>query len=162
MGSSPFSFQVQAFRTMRSPEGNLTFNFCPLQPLNDLIVLFNVADNVRREPWAENSAVSPFVTSFMLGIFLVLMLVVLQQWTEKQVSLLWKNNRLWETVKLMTLLGASEKELKRAFLMSLIVKSVHRPVTGFVFPHIHPRMQYWANSTTIVWEGPSLRPYSSI
>jgi hypothetical protein len=64
---------------MNSSEGPLLFNFRPLQPLNDRIVLFNVADNVRRGPWANNSAVSPFVTSFMLGIFLVLMLVVLQK-----------------------------------------------------------------------------------
>jgi len=77
--SSPFSFQVKAFRTMRSPEGNLTFNFRPIQPRSERIVLFNVADNIRSEIWAENSAVSSFVTSFMLGIFLVLMLVVLQQ-----------------------------------------------------------------------------------
>jgi hypothetical protein len=79
MRSSPFSFQVEAFRTMQSPDGNLTFNFRPIQPLSERIVLFNVADNIRRGKWAENSAVSPFVTSFMLGIFLVLMLVVLQQ-----------------------------------------------------------------------------------
>jgi len=78
MGSSPFSFQIQAFRTMRSPEGNLTFNFRPLQPLNERTVLFNVADGMHREPRDHNSAVSPFVTSFMLGICLVLMLVVLQ------------------------------------------------------------------------------------
>jgi len=71
--------QVKAFRTMRSPEGNLTFNFRPIQPRSERIVLFNVADNIRSEIWAENSAVSSFVTSFMLGIFLVLMLVVLQQ-----------------------------------------------------------------------------------
>jgi len=64
---------------MRSPEGELTFNFRPLQPLSDRIVSFNVADNLRRVPWAHNSAVNPFVTTFMLGIFLVLMLVVLQQ-----------------------------------------------------------------------------------
>jgi hypothetical protein len=143
MGSSPFSFQVQVFRTMHSPEGLLTFNFRPLQPLSDREVLFNVADNMRRGPWVHNSALSPIVTSFMLGIFLVPLLVVLQQWTEKQVSLLRKNNRFWETVKLKTLLRASEwKELKCSFLMSLIVTSVHQPVTGFVFPHIHPRMHF--------------------
>jgi len=66
---------------MRSPEGELTFNFRPIQPLNERIVLFNVADNIRQGLPAENSAVSSFVTSFMLGIFLVLMLVVLQKWT---------------------------------------------------------------------------------
>lgn len=79
MGSSPFSFQVQAFRTMRSPEGELTFNFRPTQPLSDRIVRFNVADNMRRGQSSNNSAVSPFVTSFMLGIFLVLMLIVVQK-----------------------------------------------------------------------------------
>ena len=57
-------------RTMRSPEGELTFNFRPFQPPSDRIVSFNVADNMRRVPWAHNSAVSPFVTSFMLGKFL--------------------------------------------------------------------------------------------
>ena len=81
MRSSPFSFQIKAFRTLHSPEGELTFNFRPVQPLSERIVLFNVADNMRRAPWSENSAVSQFVTSFMLGIFFVLMLVVLQQWT---------------------------------------------------------------------------------
>jgi hypothetical protein len=80
MGSSPFSFQIRAFRTMNSSDGELlAFNFRPLQPLSDRVVLFNVADNIRREPGPHNSAVTPFVTSFMLGTFLVLMLVVLRQ-----------------------------------------------------------------------------------
>lgn len=78
IASSPFSFQVQAFRTLYSPEGPLTFNFRPIQPLSDRIVWFNVDSKLHR-PWVHNSAISPFVTSFMLGIFLVLMLGVLQK-----------------------------------------------------------------------------------
>jgi hypothetical protein len=79
MGSSLFSFQIEAFRKINSTEGELTFNFRPIQPLSNRPVRFNVADDTHSEPWDHNSAVSQFVTSFLLGIFLVLMLVVLQK-----------------------------------------------------------------------------------
>ncbi|GFG34591.1 hypothetical protein Cfor_01922 [Coptotermes formosanus] len=71
--------QVNAFRTLRSPEGELTHNFRPVQPLSGRPVWFNVADNYHIAPWGRNGVISPFVTSFSLGIFLVLMLVALQQ-----------------------------------------------------------------------------------
>ena len=42
MGSSPFSFQVSAFRTLYTTEGQMTHNYRPVQPLNGRTVKFNV------------------------------------------------------------------------------------------------------------------------
>lgn len=71
--------QVKAFRTLQTTDGALTHNFRPIQPLSGRPVWFNVADDYSIEPWGHNSVISPFVTSFILGIFLVIMLVVLLQ-----------------------------------------------------------------------------------
>ena len=79
MGSSPLSFQVKAFRSLQTTGGLLTHNFRPIQPLSGRDVWFNVAEDNHVEPRGHNGVVSPFATSFIVGIFLVLMLVVLQQ-----------------------------------------------------------------------------------
>jgi hypothetical protein len=74
-----FSFQVEAFRRLKSTEGLMTHNFRPVQPLSGRPVWFNVADDMSHEKRGRDSGANPLVASYVLVAFLVLLLPVLEQ-----------------------------------------------------------------------------------